>query len=121
MMGMEEGLCGILGRKEELQGERGSHGRIEREEEKSDCRGSSSMTRKKDEELYDVVMKMTPKEVFEADFSTLEVEPFSSQGLDEKVATCEEDNVWVQQGAEVMPLDANETLDHHSDIDIEEG
>ncbi|KAL3497604.1 hypothetical protein ACH5RR_040336 [Cinchona calisaya] len=63
---------------------------------------------------------MTPKEIFEADFSTLEVEPFSSQGLDENVATCEEDNVWVQQGAEAMPLDANETLDHHSDVDIEE-
>ncbi|KAL3497621.1 hypothetical protein ACH5RR_040353 [Cinchona calisaya] len=65
-------------------------------------------------------MEMTPKEIFEADFSTLEVAPFSSQGLDENVATCEEDNVWVQQGAEAMPLDANETLDHHSDVDIEE-
>ncbi|KAL3497592.1 hypothetical protein ACH5RR_040324 [Cinchona calisaya] len=69
---------------------------------------------------WQVVMEMTPKEIFEADFSTLEVEPFSSQGLDENVATCEEDNVWVQQGAEAMPLDANETLDHHSDVDIEE-
>ncbi|KAL3510556.1 hypothetical protein ACH5RR_029957 [Cinchona calisaya] len=70
---------------------------------------------------WQVVMKMTSKEVSEADFSTPEVEPFSSQGLDENVATCEEDNVWVQQGAEAMPLDAKETLDHHSDIDIEEG
>ncbi|KAL3497609.1 hypothetical protein ACH5RR_040341, partial [Cinchona calisaya] len=69
---------------------------------------------------WQVVMEMTPKEIFEADFSTPEVEPFSSQGLDENVATCEEDNVWVQQGAEAMPLDANETLDHYSDVDIEE-
>ncbi|KAL3498450.1 hypothetical protein ACH5RR_041182 [Cinchona calisaya] len=70
---------------------------------------------------WQVLMKMTPKEVFDFDFSTPEVEPFSSQGLHENVATCEEDNVRVQQGAEAMPLDADKTLNHHSDVDIEEG
>ncbi|KAL3530280.1 hypothetical protein ACH5RR_009602 [Cinchona calisaya] len=52
---------------------------------------------------------------------TPEVEPFSSQGLDENVTTCKEDNVWVKQRAEAMPHDTDETLDHHSDVDIEEG
>ncbi|KAL3530257.1 hypothetical protein ACH5RR_009591 [Cinchona calisaya] len=70
---------------------------------------------------WQVVMKMTPKKVFEADCSTPEVEPFSSQGLDEKVTTCKEDNVWVKQRAETMPHYTDETLDHHSDVDIEEG
>ncbi|KAL3516318.1 hypothetical protein ACH5RR_023220 [Cinchona calisaya] len=69
---------------------------------------------------WQVVMKMTPKEVSGVDFTTPEVESVCSQGLDENVATCEEDNVWVQQGAEAMPLDADETLDHHSNVDIEE-
>ncbi|KAL3537785.1 hypothetical protein ACH5RR_001151 [Cinchona calisaya] len=42
---------------------------------------------------WQVVMKMTPREVFDVDFGTTEVEPFSTQGLDKNAAICEEDNV----------------------------